>query len=57
MFSMNETIADRNYDEENKLYNYLSCLVHGIPRLEIELASKRTWPIVNVYLTIDRLTL
>jgi len=31
--------------------------VHGIPGLEIELASKRTWPIVNVYLTIGRLTL
>ncbi len=31
--------------------------MHGIPGLEIELAGKRTWPIVNVYLTIGRLTL
>jgi len=31
--------------------------VHGIPGLEIELARKRTWPIVKVYLTIGRLTL
>ena len=31
--------------------------MHGIPGLEIELAGKRTWPIVNVYLTMGRLTL
>jgi len=31
--------------------------VHGIPGLEIELAGKRTWPIVNLYLTSGRLTL
>jgi len=31
--------------------------VHGIPGLEIELAGKPTWPIVNVYLTIGRFTL
>jgi len=46
-----ETIADPNYDEENKLYIYSA--LHGIPELEIETYmtdSKRL-------ATIGRLTL
>jgi len=38
-------MAQKNSDEQNTT-SYISsahCLVHGIPRWEIELAVKRTW--------------